>query len=108
MKVPKTDAEYGLRAAMRLIIRPIVLGQLRALRHEHPEMLTGAGIASAEKRIVNDLISRGASLRLMAVLAAHQPVAGSPEGAVGLSCGLGAQDGAPCSERSIPIAHHPA
>jgi hypothetical protein len=89
MKHPADDAEFALREALRKIIRPIVLGQLRACRYEHPQWLTkGSGfIASAEKRIVNDLISRGSTLRLMAALAAHLPVASLPDEAVVADCG---------------------
>jgi len=50
------------------IIRPIVSGQLRSFLADHPGALQKRWIASIEKRITNDLLSRGSILRLEAAL----------------------------------------
>lgn len=103
MKPPRDDAEYRLRKAMGAIIRPIVMGQLRACRKEHPHFITGAGIASIEKRIINDLLSRGSFLRLRAVLCACETSAEDRPGeAVVHHCGRGVRDGSDCLARSLP------
>jgi len=46
------------------IIRPIITGQLKSFISDHPEALSKRWISSIEKRITNDLLSRGAVLRL--------------------------------------------
>jgi hypothetical protein len=54
--------------ALVRIIRPIVRGQLRSFIADHPGALEKRWVASIEKRITNDLLSRGSALRLGAAL----------------------------------------
>jgi len=107
MRPPKTDAEKKVRDALSSIIRPIVLGQLRACRKDHPEMISPAGIASAEKRITNDLLSRAVWLRLRAVLCGYEPLLESSGDERGSRCGVGGHDGAlPASAEIVVSASH--
>lgn len=50
------------------IVQPIVRGQLRNFRTNHPDALDGKWISSIVKRIVGDLLSRDTMLRLQAAM----------------------------------------
>jgi len=56
------------KESLKTIIQPIVRGQLMDFIKKHPEAIHKHWLASIEKRIVNDLLSRGSRLRLRAAL----------------------------------------
>lgn len=64
-------------AGIEAIIRPIITGQLRSFISDHPEGLSRKWISSIEKRITNDLLSRGAVLRLREAFRGYEIAAGA-------------------------------
>lgn len=68
MRPALTEQEAAVRKAVQAIIRPIVIGQLKAFCSDHPEALHPKWVASIEKRITNDLLSGGSRLRLRSAL----------------------------------------
>lgn len=92
--------------ALESIIRPIVAGQLRSFLADHPGALDKRWLSLVEKRISNDLLSRGSVLRLRAALCAAR-VHEQPEDASGFTATEASAIGVAgrhCADRSI--SHH--